>query len=158
MTPSAAQSTLLTEGPMIRPLSPPDLPRLREMLQALASHEGATAPVASVPALEAALFGPRPLIRALIADHGMVIYFPEFSTHRGLPGVYVQDLYVAPQARGQGLARALLKATLSHQDWGAHFIALTVSHDNETARAFYAKAGFASRGSEALIHMEPDSL
>ncbi|NBZ88628.1 GNAT family N-acetyltransferase [Stagnihabitans tardus] len=142
---------------MIRPITPSDLPRLREMLQALADHEGGTA-VASLEALEAAAFGPRPLIRALIAEHGMVIYFPEFSTHRGLPGVFVQDLYVAPQARGQGLARALLKATLAHQDWGARFIALTVSHDNDLARAFYAKAGFASRGSEALIHMEPESL
>lgn len=143
---------------MIRPVTPGDLPRLRDMLQALATHEGATAPVASLPALQTALFAPRPLLHALIADQGMVIYFPEFSTHRGLPGVYVQDLYVAPQARGQGLARALLKATLAHQDWDARFLALTVAHDNALARSFYAKAGFASRGSEALIHTNPEAL
>lgn len=142
---------------MIRPITPFDLPRLREMLQALADHEGGGA-VASVEALVAAAFGPCPLIRALIAPHGMVIYFPEFSTHRGLPGVYIQDLYVAPQARGRGLARALLKATLTHQDWGARFISLTVAHDNDLGRAFYAKAGFASRGSEALIHTNPEAL
>ena len=143
--------------PMIHPVTPPDLPRLHEMLQALATHEGTSAPVASVEALHEALFGSR-LIRALIADHGMVIYFPEFSTHRGLPGVYVQDLYVDPQARGQGLARELLKATLTHQDWGARFISLTVAHDNDLARAFYAKAGFASRGSEAMIHTNPEAI
>lgn len=143
---------------MIRPVTPNDLPRLHEMLQALARHEGATSPVASVAALETALFGPRPLLHALIAPHGMVIYFPEFSTHRGLPGVYVQDLYVAPKARGQGLARSLLKATLAHQDWGARFLSLTVAHDNAMARAFYAKAGFASRGAEAMIHTDPDKL
>lgn len=128
------------------------------MLQALADHEGATAPVASVTALQAALFGPRPLLHALIADQGMVIYFPEFSTHRGMPGVYVQDLFVAPEARGQGLARALLRATLDHQDWGARFISLTVAHDNVLAQRFYARAGFVSRGSEALIHLEPEVL
>ena len=88
----------------------------------------------------------------------MVIYFAEFSTHRGMPGVFVQDLYVAPAARGQGLARALLRATLRHQDWGARFIALTVGHDNALARRFYATAGFVSRGSEALIHTDPEAL
>lgn len=142
---------------MIRPVTQADLPRLREMLQALASHEGSTAPVASVKALHEALFVSR-LIRALIADHGMVIYFPEFSTHRGQAGVYVQDLYVAPEARGQGLARALLQASLAHQDWGARFISLTVAQDNALARAFYAKAGFVTRGSEAMIHTNPEAL
>ena len=88
----------------------------------------------------------------------MVIYFPEFSTHRGMPGVYVQDLYVAPAARGQGLARALLRATLTQQDWGARFVSLTVAHDNALARRFYDGAGFVSRGSEALIHLEPEAL
>jgi ribosomal protein S18 acetylase RimI-like enzyme len=144
-------------GTEIRPITPADLPALRQMLQALADHDGG-ATVASVAALQDAAFGPRPLIQALIHPRGMVIYFPEFSTHRGLPGVYVQDLYVAPEARGQGLARALLRATLTHQDWGAQFISLTVAHDNAMARRFYAGAGFASRGYEALIHTDPETL
>jgi len=143
---------------VIRPIAPEDLPRLRTMLQALADHDGGTGPVATIAALHQAAFGPRPMIHALIADQGMVIYYPDFSTHRGEPGVYIQDLYVTPQARGRGLARALLSAALGRQDWGARYVTLGVSPDNAAAQGFYAKLGFTRRGYEALILTETEIL
>ena len=88
----------------------------------------------------------------------MVIYYPDFSTHRGEAGVYVQDLYVAPEARGQGLARSLLRAAFAQQHWGARYLTLGVSPGNAVARGFYDKAGFTSRGYETLIHTDPDQL
>lgn len=136
---------------MIRPVQPADLPRLRAMLQALSDHDGGSGPVSGEAALAQALFGPRPLIWAVIAAEGMAFYYPDFSTHRGEAGVYVQDLYVAPPARGSGLARALLRAVLHTQDWGARFITLGVSPDNEPATRFYAKTGFTPRGYQMMI-------
>jgi GNAT superfamily N-acetyltransferase len=55
-------------------------------------------------------FGEQPRFEALLAFEGdkavgLAVYFFEFSTWRGRPGVYVQDMYVAPQARGRGLGR-----------------------------------------------------
>jgi ribosomal protein S18 acetylase RimI-like enzyme len=136
---------------MIHPITPADLPAVRAMLQALSDHDGGTAQVASIEALERAAFGPQPLIHGLIADEGMVLYYPDFSTHRGEPGLYIQDLYVTPKSRGTGLARALVAATLQHQRWGAQFITLGVSPDNAAANRFYSKTGFARRGYEMMI-------
>ena len=81
----------------------------------------------------------------------MAFYYPDFSTHRGEPGVYIQDLYVTPKARGTGLARALLAAVMRHQGWGAQFMTLGVSPENAAAIRFYAKTGFTQRGYEMMI-------
>lgn len=136
---------------MIRRLTPANVPALRQMLQALADHDGANYQVAPEASLHQAAFGPCPLIHALIAPQGMVIFFPYYSTHRGLPGLFVQDLYVTPQARGTGLARALLLASLTHQTWDARFIALAVNADNIPASRFYAKTGFTPQGYDMMI-------
>lgn len=128
---------------------------LRAMLQALADHDGGTAPVASEAALAGALKAG--LIHALIHDQGMVIYYADYSTHRGEPGLYIQDLFVSPAARGSGLARALVAATLRHQTWGARYITLGVNPDNAAATRFYAKTGFTRRGYEMMI-LDADTL
>jgi ribosomal protein S18 acetylase RimI-like enzyme len=125
------------------------------MLQALSDHDGGTSPVASEAALADAL--DRGLIHALIHDQGMVIYYADFSTHRGEPGLYIQDLYVTPDARGSGLARELVAATLRHQTWGARYITLGVSPANAAALRFYAKTGFTPRGYEMMI-LDADAL
>ena len=141
----------------IRPVTPADLPRLRAMLQALSDDDGGDYQVGSESALTQALFAPAPLIFALIADQGMAFYYPDFSTHRGEPGVYIQDLYVTPQARGTGLARALLVAVMRHQAWGARFMTLGVSPENVAATRFYSKTGFTRRGYDMMI-VEGSSL
>lgn len=119
------------------------------MLQALSDHDGGPKSVASVAALTDAL--DRGLIHALIHDQGMVVYYADYSTHRGQAGLYIQDLYVTPAARGTGLARALVAATLTHQTWGARYITLGVSPDNAAALRFYRKTGFTPRGYEMMI-------
>ncbi len=139
---------------LIRPVTPPDIPALRQMLQALSDHDGGTHPVGSEAALCNAAFHTH-LIHALIHPQGMVIYYPDFSTHRGQPGLYVQDLYVAPEARGTGLARALVAATIAHQTWNAEYICLGVSPSNTQATRFYTKCGFTFRGYEMMILESP---
>ena len=142
---------------MIHPVTPSDIPALRQMLQALSDHDGGDYQVGSEHALQDAMT--QGLIHALIEDQGMVIYYPDFSTHRGQPGLYIQDLYVQPQARGTGLARALVAATLTHQTWGAQYICLGVHPSNIAATKFYTKCGFTYRGYEMMILERPqDSL
>ncbi len=60
------------------------------------------------------LFGPRPYAEVLIGEidgspQGFALFFHNFSTFEGKPGVYLEDLFVRPEARGSGLGKALLK-------------------------------------------------
>ena len=135
---------------MIRPVTLPDIPTLHAMLQSLSDEDGGTYEVASEAALHEAACETR-LIHALIHPQGMVIFYPDFSTHRGQPGLYIQDLYVTPHARGTGLARALVAATLRQQSWRARYICLGVSPKNTAAIRFYTKCGFTLRGYEMMI-------
>jgi ribosomal protein S18 acetylase RimI-like enzyme len=132
-----------------------DVGVLRAMLQALSDHDGGSYAVGSEAGLLQHGFGARPLFWAVIAESdiplGMVIYYPDYSTHRGAPGVYVQDIYVSDAARGLGLGRGLLAAMMDLQDWNADFITLGVSEDNDLANGFYARIGFRNRGYQMMI-------
>lgn len=138
-----------------RAANPSDVPTLRAMLQALADHDGGDYAVGSEAGLLQHGFGPRPLFWAIIAEAdaplGMVIYYPDYSTHRGEAGVYVQDIYVADAARGLGVGRGLMAAMMRQQDWAAQFITLGVSAENTVANGFYNRLGFRKRGYEMMI-------
>ena len=69
--------------------------------------------VADEAGLHRALFGERPYVEALVATVrvetvGFALFFHNFSTFLGKPGMYLEDLYVRPAFRGQGLGKALL--------------------------------------------------
>ena len=133
-----------------------DVPVLRAMLQALSDHDGGSYSVGSEQSLRDHGFGARPLFCAAIAEKGatamgMVIFYPDYSTHRGQPGICVQDIFVDDTARGEGIGRGLLAVMLQMQDWGAEYITLGVSADNAKAQAFYDKIGFSARGYEVKI-------
>jgi GNAT superfamily N-acetyltransferase len=64
--------------------------------------------------LHAALFGPAPVASCHLAEHngrvvGFALWYVTFSTWKGLPGLWLEDLFVEPAARGHGLGRALLQ-------------------------------------------------
>lgn len=138
-----------------RPATEADVPVLRAFLQALADQDGGPE-VAPESVLREHGFGPRPLFRALIAERGgealgMVLFYPDYSTHRGEPGLYVQDIYVAEAARGLGTGTALLAAAMRMQDWGAKYLTLSVDPANSRAKSYYARRGFRPRGYDFLI-------
>jgi ribosomal protein S18 acetylase RimI-like enzyme len=93
-------------------------------------------------------FGERPHFEALLAFDGdeavgLAVYFFEFSTWRGRPGVYVQDMYVAPRMRGRGLGRDLMEAVVRRsRERGGRYVKLAVYDGNEQAIGFYRSLGF----------------
>ncbi len=98
----------------IRPATPADLPLIAELIRALADYEKLAHEVCFDDAtLAAKLFGPRPYAEVIIGEvdgsaQGFALFFHNFSTFEGRPGVYLEDLFVRPAARGSGLGKAML--------------------------------------------------
>jgi len=99
----------------IRPATPADVPLILRLVRELAEFEREPDAVkATEPMLDAALFGERPAAEAAIAEIdgepvGFALFFQNFSTWTGRPGIYLEDLYVTPAARGAGVGTALLR-------------------------------------------------
>ncbi len=132
----------------LRPAAPADAQAIVGLIRELAEFEKLSHLVAITPeSLERHLFGPMPAAEAVVAEaDGVVVafglFFTNFSTFLGKPGLYLEDLYVQPAHRGSGLGKALLQ----------HLGALAVERDcgrfewsvldwNENAIAFYEKMG-----------------
>ena len=99
----------------LRPATPADLQALVGLIRELAEFEELSHLVVVTPdSLAPHLFGPRPAAEAVVGEvDGSVVafalYFTNFSTFLGRPGLYLEDLYVQPAHRGTGLGKALLQ-------------------------------------------------
>ena len=98
----------------IRPAEEHELPLVLEFIRELAVYERLEHEVQVTTAdLAVALFGPRPFAEVVFAclegePVGFALFFQNFSTFLGKPGIYLEDLFVRPQARGHGIGRRLL--------------------------------------------------
>ena len=94
--------------------TPDDVPLMLELIRELAEYEHEADSVQITPAqLREALFGARPAAEAVIARAdgeavGWALWFQNFSTWTGRPGLWLEDLYVRPQHRNNGAGKALL--------------------------------------------------
>jgi GNAT superfamily N-acetyltransferase len=104
-----------TPAATLRPASPGDLPAIVGLIRELAVFEKLAHLVVVTPeSLQPHLFGPRPAAEAVVGEVGgqvvaFALYFTNFSTFLGKPGLYLEDLYVQPAHRGSGLGKALLR-------------------------------------------------
>ncbi|TLF75827.1 GNAT family N-acetyltransferase [Nocardia cyriacigeorgica] len=100
----------------IRRAVPEDVPALVELVYDLAEYEKARHECTlTAEQLRTALFGPAPALFAHVATLdeqvvGCAIWFLNYSTWDGVHGIYLEDLFVKPQARGTGLGKALIAA------------------------------------------------
>jgi ribosomal protein S18 acetylase RimI-like enzyme len=152
--------------PMIRAAEPDDAPAVLTLLSSLAREIGDGPRFRSTEAvIRRHGFGPRRLFHSMLAfadaaPVGLALYFPTFSTTRGAPGLYIQDLYVVEEARGLGLGRRLLQAAARHAGttWEATHLTLTVYDDNAAAQDFYRSLGLVLRQGEIPASLDGDAF
>jgi GNAT superfamily N-acetyltransferase len=143
---------------MIRPARPADIPVIYQLIRDLASYEKALAEVTGSEAdLRRWLLAEPPAVFAHVAEHdgevaGFALWYLSFSTWETSHGIYLEDLYVRPEARRLGLGRALL-AELARICVACGYPRLewSVLDWNTPARAFYASLG-AAEMSEWTVH------
>jgi GNAT superfamily N-acetyltransferase len=132
----------------IRPANSADVPLILQLVRDLAAFERESDKViATEPMLFEALFGPHPAAEAVVAELdgtpvGMALFFHNFSTWTGWRGLYLEDLYVTPEARGAGVGKALLQhlAALAVERGCTRF-EWSVLDWNEKAIRFYKAMG-----------------
>ena len=129
----------------IRDAEPTDLPTIASLIRELAEFEHMEAEVElAEPDLAHWLFGPQPAARVLVAVDpaagviGMALYYVTFSTFLGVPGIWLEDLFVRPAFRGHGHGQALLDTlrgrTAGRVEW-------SVLEWNQRAIDFYESQG-----------------
>jgi Acetyltransferases len=134
--------------PTLRLATPADAPALFELILALAEYEKLTHEVVgSAEQLAEHLGGDPPLVEALLAEVdqqavGFALFFGNYSTFLTKPGIYLEDLFVRPAYRGQGIGKSLLSALAKlavERNCGR--LEWNVLDWNEPAIAFYKRIG-----------------
>jgi GNAT superfamily N-acetyltransferase len=156
---------LTRERSSIRPATVGDVPLILSLIRELAVYEKLEHVVsATEESIENALFGNRASVEAIIAllddqPVGFALFFPNFSTFLGKPGLYLEDLFVRPAARGSGLGRMMLEylARLAvERGWGR--MEWAVLDWNEPAIGFYKKMGATALDDWTTFRVTGDAL
>jgi GNAT superfamily N-acetyltransferase len=149
----------------VRPARAEDVPLLLQLFGELAEYEHLEHELkATEEQLGEALFGPRPAAEALIAERasnagdaepealGYALFFPTFSSFLASTGVWLEDLFVRPAYRGEGVGIALLGAVAARvRERGGERLEWAALDWNELALGFYRKIG-ASTMNEWITH------
>jgi GNAT superfamily N-acetyltransferase len=150
---------------MIRKATPTDISAIARLIRALADFERLSHAVDFNEALISEhLFGPRPYAEVLLAEDagqvvGFALFFHNYSTFRGLPGIYLEDLFVEPAHRGNGHGKALLE-TLARLavERGCSRLEWVVLNWNEPAIGFYKKLGAIPMDEWTTYRLTDDAL
>ncbi|TXC72030.1 GNAT family N-acetyltransferase [Sphingomonas ginsenosidivorax] len=150
---------------MIRSATPADVPTILRFVRELAAFEREPDAVeATEPMLADALFGAQPAAEAVIAETaegavGFALFFHNFSTWKGRRGLYLEDLYVTPEARGQGVGAALLRHLAGLAlDRGCARFEWSVLDWNEGAIRFYRALGAVGQEAWTVQRVDGDAL
>jgi GNAT superfamily N-acetyltransferase len=151
---------------MIRPATPADIPVIAQLIRDLAEYERlAHAVVLTETDLHRHLFGERRYAEVLLAEDdggavvGFALFFHNYSTFRAKPGIYLEDLFVVPAARGKGHGKALLGALArlaverdcARMEW-------SVLNWNEPSIQFYKSLGAIPMDEWTVYRLTDDAL
>lgn len=135
----------------LRPVQEDDIPALFELIRELATYEKITHELKVTEALlHQAIFN-RKVVEVLMAEYkeetaGYVMFYYNFSSFIGLPGLYLEDIYIRPKYRGRGLGKITLsylaKLAIEKECWGMEW---TVLDWNKPSIAFYEGLGAFNR-------------
>jgi GNAT superfamily N-acetyltransferase len=142
-----------------------DIDIILQFIRALADYEKLSHAVrADRDVLAGHLFGPRPMAEVLIAEHegapiGFALFFHNFSTFEGRPGIYLEDLYVNSEARGLGAGKALLaRLAALAVERGCARLEWSVLDWNAPSIAFYKALGAAPMDEWTVMRVDGDAL
>ncbi len=150
----------------VRPIRPDDVPAVIGLVRELAEYEKAPHEATMTEQqLSAALFGESPKLFGHVAEGpdgavvGMALWFLNFSTWRGTHGIYLEDLYVQPAARGTGLGKELLR-TLAELcvERGYSRLEWWVLDWNTPSIEFYRAAGAVPMDEWTVFRLTDDAL
>ena len=133
---------------IIRKAEEKDVGAIFSLIKELAEYEKLSDQIkTSEVELKKALFGEDRFVEIFIAEYdgkiaGQALFFKNFSTFLGKPGIYLEDLYVKPEMRGKGIGKALLEKIIfwaKERNYGR--VEWSVLDWNEPAIDFYKKIG-----------------
>jgi len=149
----------------IRTTTEADVPVILSLIRELAEYERAPdAAIATEAGLREVLFGSKPCAEVLLALEkaepvGFAVYFHNFSTWLGRPGLYLEDLFVRPDVRGKGYGRALLERLARiAQERGCGRMEWAVLDWNEPAIQFYKKLGAEPMGEWTVFRLTREGI
>lgn len=152
-------------GVRIRPAAPSDLSLLAALIRELAEYEKLLHEVRFKDGdLQHHLFGPQPAAEALIGEidgeaQGFALFFPTFSSFEGKPGIWLEDLFVRPAARGRGLGKALLLAVAKlAAERGCGRYEWSVLDWNEPSIRFYRALGARPMTEWQIMRVDGEAL
>jgi GNAT superfamily N-acetyltransferase len=150
---------------MIRPATPADVPAIARLIRGLAEYERLTHALnLDEGRLHEHLFGPRPFAEVLLAEEagevvGYALYFLTYSTFRCEPSLYLEDVFVVPERRGQGHGKALLAAVARVAvERGCGRLEWTVLDWNAPAIRFYRSLGAEPMDMWTIYRLGGDAL
>jgi GNAT superfamily N-acetyltransferase len=142
-----------------------DVPLILELIQGLAVYEKLAHEVTATEAgLRETLFSARPAADVIIAyagdtPAGFALFFPNYSTFLGKPGLYLEDLFVRPEYRGQGLGLALMKRLAQIAvERGCGRFEWSVLDWNEPAIGFYESLGAKLMDGWSIVRVNGEAL
>ena len=151
--------------PTIRRATVADVPIILQLIRDLATYERAPNEVeATESQLVEVLFGQKPSAEVLLVFEadvpvGFAVFFHNFSTWLGRPGIYLEDLFVKPEYRGKGYGRALLvKLAGLARERGCGRMEWAVLDWNEPAIEFYKKLGARSLDEWKIFRLTSDGI
>ena len=142
-----------------------DVPEVLRLIKALAEYEKLSHEVvATESALTQTLFGDKPAAEVLLAEDGgravgFALFFQNYSTFLGKPGIYLEDLFVEPASRGQGLGKQLLQAIARLAvERGCGRFEWAVLDWNEPAIGFYKSLGAKPMADWTVMRLTGEAL